>query len=136
MPNPQLVCDGTPGLFEAFILQAQNNSGSPFAAAGSAIIDRYDLAFLSAAGGNAFQIIPKITMTPDQATKTVTATFNLTDTASGVSLPSISVAVDLVAPPPAPGQLATHVVLTGGPTGGTGSSLTDPGNATISVSLT
>lgn len=136
--NLQLVCDGTPGLCAAFSLQAQDNSGNPWPASGSATIDLYGSAFLVAAGNDAFQIIPKITMTPGQATETVTATFSLTDTASGVALPPVSVAVDLVAPavPPPPTQKATQGVLTGGPVRGTGSALTDPGSATISVSLT
>lgn len=133
--NLQLVCDGTPGLCAAFNLQAQDDSGNPWPASGSATINLYNSAFLAAAGGDAFQIIPKITMNPGDATETVTATFSLTDTASGVALSSFSVSVDLVAPPN-PGQKATQVALTGGPTRGTGSGLSDPGSATISVSLT
>jgi hypothetical protein len=136
MSNLQLICDGTGGLCAAFNLQAQDQSGNPWPASGSATIDLYNSAFLASAGGDAFQIIPKITMEAGQPTQTVTATFNLTDTASGNALDPISISVDLVAPPFPPNQKATRVVITGGPAMGTGSSLSDPGSATISVSLT
>jgi hypothetical protein len=132
--NTSLVCDGTPGLNASFILQAQDDSGSPFGATGTATIDNYAQAFVVAAGGNAFQIVPKVTMTPGQATQTVTATFQMSDSASGVALPPLPVSVDLVAPPN-PSQKATKVVITAGPSAGTGSGLTDPGSASIAVSL-
>jgi hypothetical protein len=133
--NLQLVCDGTPGLCAGFYLQAQDNNGNAWPAAGTATIDLYASAFLQSLGGDAFQIVPKITMTPGQPTQTVTATFSLTDTASGVALPPVAVAVDLVAPLPS-GQKATQVVITRAPQMGTGSSASDPGSATIPVSLT
>lgn len=133
--NLELVCDGTAGLNASFALQAQDNSGNAWPASGTATIDLYNSAFLAFAGGDAYQIVPKITMTPGQPTETVNATFNLTDTASGAALPPITVSIDLVAPPN-PSQKATQVVITGGPIRGTGSGLSDPGSGTITVSLT
>lgn len=135
MANLQLVCDGTPGLCAGFQLAAQDSAGNSQPASGTATIDFYSSAFVQAAGNNQFQIVPKITMTPGEATQTVTATFQLSDTASGVALPPLAVAVDLVAPPN-PTQKAVAVVITNGPNRGTGSALTDPGAASISVSLT
>lgn len=134
--NPKLICDGTAGLNLTFLLQAQDNNGNPWPATGSATIDLYNSAFLVSAGGDAFQIIPKITLEAGQPTQTVTATFNMIDTASGNAIAPISISVDLMAPPFPPNQKATKVVITAGPTMGTGSDLTDPGSATISVSLT
>lgn len=133
--NLQLICDGTPGLCAGFQLQAQDNNGNPWPANGTGSIDLYNLAFLASAGGNQFQIVPKVVMKPGDPTETVTATFALNDASSGNALPPLSVSIDLVAPG-APPQKATQVVVTAGPNRGTGSALTDPGTASIAVSLT
>lgn len=135
--NAQIICDGTPGRNVAFILQAQDPSGGAHPGTGTAAIDDYDSAFLVSIGSNAFQILPKITLPVGAPTQTVTATFQVDDTASGQPLypDPLEISVDLVAPPPAPGQLATNLVITGQPTPGTGSTASDPGSATISVSL-
>jgi len=131
--NPQLLCDGTPGLNLSFILQAQDNSNVDQPATGTASIDKYSLAYLADAGGNAFQIVPKVTMAPGEATQTVTATFSLNDSASGKPLPVFTQACDLVAPPIP--QKAVKIVETAGPGAGSGSDLADPGSASIPVSL-
>lgn len=138
MPNFQLICDGTQGLCVGFYLQAQDNATPPDEepATGSATIDRYDIAILAPAGGNAFQILPRAAMTPGQPTQTVTASFAVNDAASGKPLTPnpLTIAVDFVAPLPA--QVAFNLVVVTPPTRGTGSILTDPGSATIPVSLT
>lgn len=140
MANLQLVCDGTPGLAASFALQGQDPAEAPHPSVGTATIDRYDLAFLVAFSNPAdnFQIIPKVAFMPGQAPVTVNATFNVNDAASGAPLfPNpLVISVDLVPPPPAPGQLATNLVITGGPVRVTGSTASDPGSSTIPVSLT
>jgi len=134
--NLQLICDGTPGLNAGFTIQAQDSSGNHWPATGTATIDQYSLAFVQSVGvGNdEYQIIPKVTFAPGQPTVTVNVTFQCVDSASGIAIPPLVVSVDLVAPPP-PAQKATQLVITGGPGEGTGSDLTDPGSATIPVSL-
>ena len=127
MPNLQLVCDGTSGRNASFIIQDQESAGTSRPATGTATIDNYSAAFLVNVGADDFQIVPKITMAPGQPTITVTATFNCTDTTSGNAMPPLTVAVDLIAPP--------ALVVTAGPTAGVGSDATDPGSATISVTL-
>ena len=140
MANLQLVCDGTPGLNASFALQGQDPDENPHPATGTATIDRYDLAFLVgfSSPADVFQIVPRAAMMPGQPTQTVNATFQVNDAASGVPLfPNRVVnSVDLVAPPPAPGQLDTYLVVTTPPTRETGSTASDPGSATIPVSLT
>jgi hypothetical protein len=136
MSNFQLVCNGAAGLNVSVDVQAQDESGNPHPATGTASIDRYDLAFLVGFPNDGFQIIPRAAMFPGQPTVTVTATFSATDTASGAALPPLSFPVDFVAPPPAPGQLATQLVVSAGPSSGTGSTATDPGASTIPISLT
>lgn len=140
MANLQLVCDGTPGLAASFALQGQDTSGVAHPSVGDATIDRYDLAFLVGFSNPAdnFQIVPKVTFMPGQAPVTVNATFQVNDAASGQPLypDPLVISIDLVPPPPAPGQLATTLVITGGPNRVTGSTAQDPGSATIPVSLT
>lgn len=135
--NLQLTCDGTPGINASFILQGQDAGNNPFPTQGAASIDDYASAFLVPLDGNAFQIVPKITLAAGAPTKTVNAVFNVHDSASGIALPTLTVSVDLVGPPPVvpPNQKATKVVVTAGPSAGTGSTASDPGSGSISFSL-
>jgi hypothetical protein len=147
MSDYQIIANGAAGLNVSIDVQAQDPEGNPHPATGTARIDRYGLAFIaelppvycpsSGEFGRSmgFQILPRAAMIPGQPTQTVNVTFDATDTASGAALFRLVFSVDLIAPPPAPGQLATRLVISAGPSSGTGSTATDPGSATIPISL-
>lgn len=137
MANPQLICDGNTGRAVQFPLQGHDDSVSSFPAHGTAYISDYTKAFVAQvptpAGQVAiFEVKAKITKAVGDPTDTVTATFNMIDSASGVALPPFVVSVDLVAPPPA-AQKDTHVVQTAPASIVTGDTIADPGSATITV---
>ena len=133
MANPQFICDGTPGLYIGFQVKAKDDSGNNFPAAGHAVIDNYSLAYVVFLSNDVFAIVPKVTMTPGQSS-TVTVTFNVDDSASGIALPAFPVSVDLVGPPP-PSQLATHLELTINPTRTIDTTRVDPGSASIEADI-
>jgi hypothetical protein len=129
----QLVCDGTPGLCVSFTLQPQNKDGVPEAGlTGTAKIDDYASAFVVDLGSGNFQIIPKITLAPGAASKTVTVVFDVHNTASGKAAAGLTVVTKLMAPPIPDG--AAQVVCFG-PVTATGSGASDPGSDTLTISL-
>jgi len=134
--NVQLICDGNASRAVDFTVTTDTNANQHVAGHGTATIDKPTLAFVQelpivAGSPTEFQVKSKVTKSVVDPTDTVTITFNLIDTASGIALPPASIAIDLIAPQP-PAQLATHTVISTG-TDVTNSTATDPGTATITV---
>jgi len=134
--NPQLICDGDTGRAVAYIIDAVDSAipANRWPAHGIATINAYTSAFFAQVGANAFQVKSKITKKVGDPTTTVTIIMNASDDASGLSLPPLSLSVDLV-PPVAPAQKAITLVIASGPSVITGSPATDPGFASIPVTL-